>query len=123
MAFFVNFRWISTFSSEGKSQVGVKQGVNIGILIEFFSFFSIRFDHDTWHTSMLKNVQSKIALYDHVCFEKPNYVAVIFQNQLCLLYYTYGFFDKLQIKTSHAIQCFYYPASLFLSVKDLNFQT
>ena len=31
-------------------------------------------------------VQSKIALYDHVCFEKPNYVAVIFQNQLRLLY-------------------------------------
>ena len=64
---------------------------------------------------MLKNVQSKIALYDHVCFERPNYVAVIFQNQLRLLYYTYGFFDKLQIKKSHDIQCFYRDAVRFSS--------
>ena len=119
--FFVNFRWISTFSSKGKSQVGVKQGVNIGILIEFFSFFSIRFDHDTWHICS-KTYWVKLPCMIMCALKNPIMWQSFFKINCAYCIIHMAFFDKLQIKKFHDIQCFYYPASLFLSVKDLNFK-
>ena len=114
--FFVNFRWISTFSSKGKSQVGVKQGVNIGILIEFFVFFfqlSLTMTHDTLVCS--KTYRVKLPCMIMCALKNPIMWQSFFKINCAYCIIHMAFFDKLQIKKSHDIQCFYRDAVRFSS--------